>query len=272
MGRLLKQLDFRLRVNHKKLSTGSRIKREERNEQFAYIARLREQYTAANHPAISVDTKKRELIGQFKNPGRTWESEPVGVYDHDFRSDAVGVGIPYGVYDQRANHGCIFLGTSYDTPGFAVDSIETWWRTEGCDRYPRAKEMLIIADGGGSNSSRARAWKSELQYQLADRHGLTVTVSHYPPGASKWNPIEHRFFSEVSKNWAGKPLDSYETVIKYIRQTKTDTGLTACAHLVPKQYEKGVKISEARMNQLRLQRHATLPQWNYTLRPCENRK
>ena len=227
---------------------------------------------AKGHPAISVDTKKRELIGQFKNPGRTWELEPVGVNDHDFRSDAVGVGIPYGVYDQRANHGCVFIGTSYDTPAFAVESIATWWRIEGRGRYPNANELLITADGGGSNSARARAWKDELQKQLADDHGLTVTVSHYPPGASKWNPIEHRFFCEISKNWAGKPLDSYETAIKYIRQTKTDTGLTACAHLVSKKYEKGVKISDARMKELRLERHATLPQWNYTVRPSENGK
>ena len=163
-------------------------------------------------PIISVDTKKKELVGNFKNAGAAWNKEPVLVNDHDFRSAAVGMGIPYGVYDTEANRGALFVGTSHDTAAFAVACIAKWWRWEGRRRYPAAQRLLILADGGGSNGSRSRAWKYEIQKQLCDRYGLSVTVCHYPPSASNWNPIEHRLFSEISKNWAGKPLDSYETI------------------------------------------------------------
>lgn len=264
VARLLKQMGFSLRVNHKKRAARSG---PDRDQQFVYIAELREKFASAGHPIVSVDTKKKEMVGNFKNPGTTWEQKPVVVNDHDFPSDADGAAIPYGVYDVRANQGTVFVGTSYDTPGFAVDSIERWWRYDGKHRYPNADHLLILADGGGSNGTRNRAWKVNLQEKICDRHRLSVTVSHYPTGASKWNPVEHRLFSEISKHWAGRPLDSYETILKYIRSTRTKTGLRVKAHLVRKTYEKGVKISHGQMDDLSLRTHGIQPHRNYTLEP-----
>jgi hypothetical protein len=264
VAKLLKKMGFSLRVNHKKLSSCSH---PDRDAQFARIAELREHCAVDNQPIISSDTKKKELIGCFKNPGVTWDRDPVLVNDHDFRSDADGIAVPYGVYDIHANTGTLFVGTSYDTPGFAVDCVEKWWRTEGRQRYPDAKSLAILADGGGSNASASRAWKFGLQRQLCDRHGLSVTVAHFPTGASKWNPIEHRLFSELSKNWAGRPLDSLETILKYARTTTTNTGLHVKAHLVRRRYKKGVKITDAQMRDLDLSRDNTLPRWNYTIAP-----
>ncbi|MGC1952983.1 MAG: ISAzo13 family transposase, partial [Gammaproteobacteria bacterium] len=194
--------------------------------------------------------------------------QPVLVNDHDFRSDAIGIAVPYGIYDLNANQGTVFVGTSSDTPGFAVDCAEHWWRTEGRQRYPDDTHLGILADGGGSNSATSRAWKYGLQTKLCNRHGLTVTVAHYPPGASKWNPIEHRLFSEISKNWAGRPLDSYETILNYLRTTATSTGLRVQAHLVAQSYQKGVKITDAQMRELAIAKHEDLPKWNYTLSPA----
>jgi hypothetical protein len=265
VAKLLKKMGFSLRVNHKKLS-GARDK--QRDAQFSHIADLREHFAAQGLPLISVDTKKRELIGRFKNGGNSWEAEPVLVNDHDFRSEAIGIAIPYGVYDLLANRGTMFVGTTYDTPDFAVDCAEKWWRTEGRKRHDGAKHLAILADAGGSNAPTSRAWKHGLQTRLCNRHGLCVTVAHYPAGASKWNPIEHRLFSEISKNWAGCPLDSYETTLKYIRTTKTTTGLRVRAHLVRKAYKKGVKISDAQMKELDITNAEHLPRWNYTLRPA----
>jgi len=264
VAKLLKKMGFSLRVNHKKLSNSH----PDRDAQFTRIAELREHCSVAHLPIISVDTKKKELIGCFKNPGVTWERTPVLVKDHDFRSEADGIAVPYGVYDLHANTGTLFVGTSYDTPGFAVDCVEKWWRTEGSLRYPEAKDLTILADGGGSNASNSRAWKFGLQHQICDRHRLSVTVAHFPTGASKWNPIEHRLFSELSKNWAGNPLDSLETILKYARTTTTTTGLHVKAHLVRKRYKKGVKITDAEMRDLALDKHHALPKWNYTLRPA----
>lgn len=266
VAKLLKMMDFRLRTNNKTLSSGSG---PDRDQQFVYIAELREQFVQCRLPIISVDTKKRELVGVFKNPGAVWNRQAIPVKDHDFRSESDGVAIPYGVYDEQANRGSVFVGTSYDTSEFAVDSIVKWWHYDGRRGYPDADQILILADGGGSNSPYRRTWKYALQTKLCDRHGLAVTVSHYPTGASKWNPIEHRLFSEISKNWAGQPLTSYETILNYIRTTKTSTGLTAKAYLVNKQYPKSVKISNQQMSTLALQKHETLPKWNYTLRPRE---
>ena len=186
---------------------------------------LRERCAVENTPVISVDTKKKELVGAFRNPGAKGDRSPELVNDHDFRSDAEGRAIPYGIYDPRANAGTVFVGQTADTPAFAVDCIEKWWRTEGRKHYPDAQALQILADGGGSNSCTARAWKFNLQHRLCNRHALRVTVAHYPPATSKWNPIEHRLFCEVSKNWAGRPLDSYETILKYLRTTRTTTGL-----------------------------------------------
>jgi len=262
---LLKKMGFSLRVNHKKLAGASH---PHRDAQFNRIAELRERAAAENTPLISVDTKKKELVGTFKNPGAKWDREPVLVNDHDFRSLAKGVAVPYGVYDLQANTGTVFIGTSSDTPRFAVDCVEKWWRTEGAKRYPKVKRLTILADGGGSNGSTSRAWKFGLQHQLCERHGLTVTVAHYPPGTSKWNPIEHRLFSELSKNWAGRPLDSLDTILEYARTTATATGLRVRAHLVRRHYEKGVKITDAQMRQLAIAKDDALPKWNYTIGPA----
>lgn len=268
VARLLKDMGFSLRVNHKKKSNGSP---KNRDAQFVYIGDLRQQFATAGQPIISVDAKKREQVGEFKNPGKSWEQEAVEVNDHDYRSLASGVGIPYGIYDMQVNCGTVYVGTSYDTSEFAVDSIEKWWRKEGAKRYPKARELLILADGGGSNGSNRRAWKHNLQRSLCDRHRLTVTVAHYPPGTSKWNPIEHRLFSEISKNWAGRPLDSYETILKYIRTTKTSTGLRVRSHLVQKKYKKGIKITDKQMIEISITKDSSLPTWNYTIHPAEMR-
>lgn len=264
VSRLLRQMGFSLRVNHKKIC---RVTPAERDAQFSLIADLREHHAAQGSPVISVDTKKKEKVGNFKNAGVAWSRKPVPVNDHDFLSDAIGKAIPYGIYDIQANRGALFVGTSYDTPAFAVNCISRWWRVEGQGRYPNTDEILILADGGGSNGYRSRAWKWNLQHELCDRQGLTVTVAHYPPGASKWNPIEHRLFSEISKNWAACPLDSYDTILRHARTTRTRAGLRVRAQLVRRNFPTGVKISDAEMKALALAPNETLPAWNYTLTP-----
>jgi hypothetical protein len=264
VAKLLKGLDFRLRVNHKKLSRRSD---PDRDAQFAYIAAQREAFAHHGWPIVSVDTKHKELVGEFKNPGAAWSREPILVNDHDFRSDAAGIAIPYGIYDLQANRGFLFVGTTHDTPQFAADNLAKWWVYDGRRRYPAATELLILADGGGSNGPRNRAWKYFLQQRLCDRHGLTVTVCHYPTGASKWNPIEHRLFSEVSKNWAGRPLDSHQTILNYATTTSTSTGLKVKAYLVRTDYPTGVKISDHEMDQLQIHAHDTQPTRNYTVSP-----
>lgn len=269
VGRLLKQMNFSLRVNQKKLSEGSSA---DRDQQFAYIMELRRRFVKKGDPVVSVDTKKKEMVGSFKNPGTTWTDRPILVNDHDFRSMAKGIAIPYGVYDVQANRGTVFVGTSHDTPQFAVECLEKWWRLEGRKRYPQSNRLCILADSGGSNGPTSRAWKTGIQEQLCDRHGLSVSVSHYPSGTSKWNPIEHRLFSEISKNWAGRPLDSYETILRYLRTTSTTTGLHVNARLIRKKYPRGVKVSNRQMENLSVTKHESLPKWNYTLIPTKNGK
>ena len=264
VGRLLKSMKFSLRVNHKKLSSG---RGKDRNRQFEHIASLREEFARRGDPIVSVDTKKKELIGQFKNPGTAWSREATAVKDHDFRSEAVGMANPYGIYDLRNNSAAVVVGRSYDTPQFAVACISKWWLYQGRLRYPENKNLLILADNGGSNGASPNAWKYFLQLELCERFGLSVTVAHYPPGASKWNPIEHRVFSEISKNWQGKPLDSYMTCLNYIATTRTSTGLKVRAYLDKKIYKKGIKISAQQMKHLSLRRDDTLPKWNYKLCP-----
>ena len=266
VARLLKTMGFSLRVNHKKLAGASH---PDRNEQFEHIAALCERCTAQHTPVISVDTKKKELVGAFRNAGAKWDRAPELVNDHDFRSQAEGVAIPYGIYDPLANTGTVFVGRTADTPAFAVDCIEKWWRTEGCRRYPDAERLQILADSGGSNGCTPRAWKFNLQHRLCNRHGLRVSVAHYPTAASKWNPIEHRLFCEISKNWAGRPLHSYETILKYLRTTSTATGLHVRAHLVRKNYKTGVKVTNAQMRELRITQDHLLPKWNYTIEPMQ---
>lgn len=268
---LLRQMGFSPRVNHKKLESGNRSRPSERvrNTQFEHITHMRENFASQGNPVISVDAKKKQLIGLFKNEGRSWQQEPIAVNDHDFLSDAQGRAVPYGIYDTQANLGYVYLGMSAETPAFAVDAITWWWRTYGLKMYGAGSHLLILADCGGSNSPRPRAWKYYLQHQLANQYELTVSVCHYPAGASKWNPIEHRLFAEVSKNWAGKPLESFETALKYIRTTATSSGLKTKARLTRKHYPKGESASDAEMDQLNLTRNAPYHQWNYTIGPAK---
>lgn len=263
VARLLKKLGYRLRVNHKKISGSNN---PDRDRQFHRIAKIRQDFEKEKLPVVSVDTKKKEMVGLFKNPGGTWSQEAVAVKDHDFRSDAVGMATPYGILDLQANRGHVFVGTSHDTPYFAVDCLAGWWNRDGSS-YSGCNQLLVLADAGGSNGYRTRAWKEALQTRLADPFGIEVTVCHYPPRTSKWNPIEHRLFSEISKNWAGQPLESYETILKYIRTTRTKTGLKVGATLVRKHYPTGIKIPESEMKQLNIASHKVLPEWNYTIKP-----
>jgi len=265
--RLLDELGYALHANSKCLSVSS----QQRDEQFGYIDKQKKRFLTRGLPVISVDTKKKELVGNFKNPGRVWSQEPLPVNDHDFRSQGQGMANPYGIYDLARNQGWVFVGMSHDTPEFAVDNIARWWRDSGRKSYPEASELLILADSGGSNGARVRTWKLALQKLIADRFGLPVTVCHYPTGASKWNPIEHRLFSEISKHWAGHPLESYDTIVRLIQETKTQTGLRVNSRLVPKYYETGRKVSNQEMRLLSLEKHHSLPEWNYTLRPRQNR-
>ena len=266
--RLLDQLDYALHANRKSLSGPQSPARD---QQFHYLLGQRQEFSRQALPIISVDTKKKELVGRFKNAGRIWCHEARPVNDHDFRSQAAGLAIPRGLYDLEANRGSVLLGTSHDTPEFAVDAIVEWWRGEGRRRYGAVTELLILADSGGSNGARCRLWKYALQEKLADRFQLAVTVCHYPPGTSKWNPIEHRLFSEISKHWAGQPLTDYPTIVRLIGETKTQTGLRVHCALSTKDYPTKIKISKEQMNELDLLAHPILPQWNYTLLPRINR-
>jgi hypothetical protein len=272
VGRLLKELGFSLKVNHKKIALGAKKTpeaRAQRNQQFEYINAIRSQFVEEGNPIISADAKKKEMVGDFKNNGVSWRQKAFEVSDHDFRQYAEGIAINYGVYDIQANTGFMFVGIHHDTPAFAVDCIIKWWKQVGLKRYPGRKKLLTLVDAGGSNGYRLRAWKYELQRKLCDPFGLSVTVCHYPPGASKWNPIEHRLFSAISNNWSGIPLNSYETILKYMRRTKTTPkdrpGLKVRATLVRKRYTNGQKVSDKEMSQLNLGKHEILPNWNYSL-------
>ena len=264
IARLLKEMDYSLKANVKRLAGASHPDRE---QQFAYIARQKAAFVAAGLPVISVDSKKKELIGNFKNPGQSWRQAPEMVNDHDFEQDALGKAVPYGIYDLLHNQGYVYVGESADTPEFAVDCIAHWWLNEGQLLYPNAKQLLILADAGGSNGCRPRLWKLQLQEQLADRLHLEVTVCHYPTGASKWNPIEHRLFGPISINWAAQPLRSFEFMLATIRGTVTQTGLQVKASLVKHLYQKGIKVTKAMMESLRIDLHPVCPRWNYTIKP-----
>lgn len=264
--RLLKKLDFHLHVNKKTICS---TRSADRDRQFKSIRRARNRFEREGWPMVSVDTKKREMIGLFKNPGAMWAKTATAVNDHDFRKDAVGVAVSYGIYDPQANRGHLVVGTSRDTSQFAGDALALWWKREGRNRYPDADRLLVLADCGGSNGNRRAAWKCALQDKLCNAFGLRVTVAHYPPGASKWNPIEHRLFSEISKNWAGQPLISYETMLKHIRTTKTKRGLKVRATLLNRIYLTGQKPDAGQISRLRLRRHRALPAWNYTVAPTQ---
>jgi len=206
-------------------------------------------------------------VGDFRNAGQAWSREPTAVNVHDYPHDALGRAVPYGVYDVTTNRGLVYLGTSGDTPAFAADAIVTWWQTEGETGYPEADHLLLLADAGGSNGCQIRAWKERLQVLVCDRLGLTVTVCHYPTGCSKWNPIEHRLFSQISRNWAGVPLRSWDTLLAFVRGTSTSAGLAVRAVFQPGDYPIGQKVSDAEMAALNFERHAVCPAWNSTLRP-----
>ncbi len=257
-------MEYSLKANVKRLSGPAHPDRE---PQFQYIQGQREAFLGAGLPVISIDTKKKELIGNFKNGGRAWRQEADAVNVHDFRQDALGRAVPYGIYDLQHNRGYVSLGNSADTPQFAVDSLGRWWEEEGRGGFPGADKILLLADAGGSNGYRSRRFKQQLQEQLANRLGLEVTVCHYPTGASKWNPVEHRLFGPISINWAGQPLRTFETMLSYIRGTTTGTGLKVKAFLLDQPYEKGVKVSDREMAALNLERHDRCPQWNYTIKP-----
>lgn len=265
VGRLLKDLDYALHVNAKKIE--ARATHPDRDEQFTYITAQRRAFAAAGLPIISVDTKKKELIGNFKNAGQAWSREAEAVNVHDFPADGLGRAVPYGIYEVGSNRGTVCVGASGDTPEFAVAAITHWWEHRGVAAYPDADQVLILADGGGSNGSRPRAWKHHLQEQVCDRLGMTVTVCHYPTGCSKWNPIEHRLFGPISLNWAGTPLRTWETLLGAIRGTTTTTGLVVEAVRVDGDYLPGQRVPDAAMETLRLDRHDLCPAWNYTLRP-----
>jgi hypothetical protein len=266
VGRLLRDaLGYSLQANRKDKEGRAP---PERDAQFRYLNAQARRFLDRGQPVISVDTKKKELVGEFKNGGRTWrpKGDPVRVNVHDFPSQAVGKAIPYGVYDLGQNRGFVNVGTSHDTPDFAAESIRLWWEHEGRGRYRTADSLLVFADSGGSNGARSRRWKVRLQ-GLADALQFPVTVCHLPPGTSKWNKIEHRLFAHISIHWRGRPLVDYETVVSLIGATTTETGLTVSAQLDTADYPTGVSIPDAIMAQLHLRPHDIHPQWNYTLVP-----
>jgi len=262
---LLHELDYSLQANRKTKEGDSH---PDRDAQFEHINARVKSFQAAGQAAISVDTKKKELVGDFKNGGREWQpqGEPEKVRVHDFLIPGLGKVAPYGIYDMTHNLGWVNVGIDHDTATFAVESIRRWWYSMGQPLYPEARQLLITADGGGSNGYRLRLWKVELQ-KLADETGLSITVCHLPPGTSKWNKIEHRLFSYVSQNWRGKPLVSYEVIVNLIAATTTTTGLRVHSELDTQLYPKGVKVSDAELAQVNIERDDFHGEWNYTISP-----
>ena len=240
----------------------------DRNAQFEHLNAKAQECIDRGVPFISVDTKKKELVGNFKNAGREWQpqDEPELVDVHDFPDDATGKAVPYGVYDVAANDGFVNVGTNHDTPVFAVTSIETWWKRMGSKRYPGARELFITADAGGSNGYRSHVWKAELQ-RLADTLDISIHVSHFPPGTSKWNKIEHRLFSFISMNWRGRPLRSFETIVNLIGNTTNRAGLVVRARLDRRRYPTGRKVSAKELRALKIERDEFHGDWNYVIRP-----
>jgi len=265
--RLLVAQDYSLQSNRK---TEEGADHPDRDAQFQFIYRRVKRFQRQGQPVISVDTKKKENIGNSANRGREWEKpgEPRRVKAHDFRGKGEDKACPYGVYDPARNEGWVNVGISHDTAQFAVASIRGWWRKLGRERYPRATKVLITADAGGSNGYRTRLWKVELQ-KLTNELGLVIGVSHFPPGTSKWNAIEHRLFSFISKNWRGRPLDSLTAIVNLIANTTTETGLSVEASLDYTSYAQGIKVSDEEMEQLNLKREAFHGEWNYTIAPQE---
>ena len=265
VAKLLRQLGYSLQANRK---TAEGASHPDRDAQFEHIGATAKAAIAAAEPVISVDTKKKELVGDFKNGGREWrpKGSPVPVRVHDFKDPELGKAIPYGVYDLANDEGWVSVGIDHDTAQFAVASIRAWWRQLGAQRYPDAERLTITADCGGSNGYRTRLWKVELQ-RLADQTGLEIQVCHFPPGTSKWNKIEHRLFSFISQNWRGKPLVSHEVIVNLIGATTTRTGLEVYAQLDPRTYPDKVKVSDVELAAVNHHGAAFHPEWNYTIKP-----
>jgi hypothetical protein len=262
---LLGDMGYSLQANRKTREGG---KHPDRNAQFEYINDLTKRLQRRGQPVVSVDTKKKELLGDFKNPGQEWqpEGEPEEVRVHDFKDPELGKAIPYGVYDVANNQGWVSVGVDHDTAYFAAQTIRRWWEKMGSRRFPRARELLITADGGGSNSCRSRLWKVALQ-QLADQVELKLRVSHFPPGTSKWNKIEHRLFSFITQNWRGKPLVSRQTIVNLIASTTTKAGLIVRAALDTTLYQTGIKVTDQEMAKLKLTPADFHGEWNYVINP-----
>jgi len=269
VGDCLRKLGYSLQANRKSHEGSGHM---DRNAQFEYISKKAGSFLTDHQPVISVDTKKKELVGNFKNAGREWRpkgaAEEVNV--HDFIDPKLKRAVPYGVYDINSNTGWVSVGTDHDTAAFAVNAIRRWWKTMGKSRYPKPKGLMVTADGGGSNGYRVRLWKIELQ-KLADELKFPITVCHLPPGTSKWNKIEHRLFSFISISWRGKPLRSFRTIVQLIAATTTETGLTVRAELDENKYPKGLKVSDAQIAAVNIFPHDFHGEWNYTIAPIKKR-
>ena len=265
VAKLLKAADYSLQAN-KKTTEGA--DHPDRNKQFEYINALARKYLKAGDPVVSVDTKKKELVGSYKNPGKQWlpQGAPLEVKIHDFPDPKVPKAVPYGVYDIGTDQGYIGVGITHDTAEFAVATLRRWWHHLGRQRYPRSRHLLITADAGGSNGYRLKLWKVQLQ-KMADKTGLIITVCHFPPGTSKWNKIEHRLFSFITINWRGRPLTSYQVIVKLIASTRTKAGLKVFAVLDSTTYKLRTEVSSSELQSLRLLPHAFHGEWNYTLKP-----
>ncbi len=265
VAKLLRKIGYSLQANRKTRECESHV---DRDAQFDFLNQKVIVFQGQGQPVISVDTKKKELVGDFKNGGREWrpKGDPEKVRVHDFQIPELGKVAPYGVYDLTQNIGWVNVGMDHDTAAFAVESIRRWWWTMGREAYPGAKELLITADGGGSNGYRVRLWKIELQ-KLADETGLCISVSHFPPGTSKWNKIEHRLFSFITLNWRGKPLVSHEVIINLIAATKTQNGLTVRCSLDKNIYPKGIKVTDEELSRVRIRLDSFHGDWNYSIHP-----
>ena len=259
-----KKLKISLKSNKKALSSKED---KRRNSQIEQINKYKNFYISLNRPVISIDTKKKEPIGLFKNLGRLWRKTFFKVQDHDFPNLRKAQAIPFGIYDIAINKGYIYINTSHETSGFLVAMLVRWWEEKGKFLYPNAKDLLILCDAGGANGWRRKGWKYELYKQFSVRFGIEVTVCHYPPGASKWNPIEHRLFSFISINWAGEPLESIEKMVELINSTKTETGLTVEAFLDDTEYKTGMKYTKEQMAEIKVKSFILNPQLNYTILP-----
>lgn len=261
---LLKHMNFSLKVNRKMIAE---TRHPDRDQQFRIISTMKQSFQDMQAPIVSVDSKKKELIGNFKNPGQKWSHDPEQVLTHEFRSQAVGMANPYGIYDPTRNKGFVVVGTSFDTPEFAVESIDLWLNHYGFRNYKNLSRLLVLADAGGSNGYRPRLWKYALYKKICCVYNISITVCHYPTGASKWNPTDHRLFSFITRNWAAEPLRSYDIMLNFIRHTKTKTGLQVQAVLNDKVYQKGIKVNNEQFKSINIQHHDGLPNWNYTINP-----